>query len=90
VETRKWLLRSTNTGVTAFIDANGRIVKKTSIYDAETLDHEVPMMTGGPTLYVMIGDLVGYLGLFGIVALLVISRRKEEEPPEAAQAAQSE
>lgn len=84
VETRKWLLRSTNTGVTAFIDANGRIIKQTSIYEPEVLDHEVPMMTGGPTLYVMIGDVVGYLGLAGILAMLILSRRREEEAPEVA------
>ena len=57
VETRKWLLRSTNTGVTAFIDANGRIVKQTSIYEPETLLAEVPMLTGGPTPYVWMGKL---------------------------------
>jgi apolipoprotein N-acyltransferase len=76
VETRKWLLRSTNTGVTAFIDANGRVVKQTAIYEPEIIDHEVPMMTDGPTLYVLTGDLVGYLGLLGIAALLLITRRR--------------
>jgi apolipoprotein N-acyltransferase len=57
VETRKWLLRSTNTGVTAFVDANGRVVKSTSIYEPETLLAEVPMLTGGPTPYVWMGKL---------------------------------
>lgn len=57
VETRRWLLRSTNTGVTAFIDANGRLVKQTSIYEPETLIADVPMLTGGPTPYVWMGKL---------------------------------
>jgi apolipoprotein N-acyltransferase len=57
VETRRWLLRSTNTGVTAFVDANGRIVKETSIYNEETLIADVPMLTGGPTPYVWMGKL---------------------------------
>jgi apolipoprotein N-acyltransferase len=75
VETRKWLLRSTNTGVSVFVDATGEIVSQTSIYEAETLAHEVPMMKGGPTLYVMIGDVVGYAGLAGILLLWWLSRR---------------
>lgn len=75
VETRKWLLRSTNTGVSVFVDATGEIVSQTSIYEAETLAHEVPMMKGGPTLYVMIGDVVGYAGLAGILVLWWLSRR---------------
>lgn len=83
VESRKWLLRSTNTGVTAFIDANGRIVSETSIYEPETLSAEVPMMTGGPTPYVMTGDVIGYAGLLGILGLFWASRRRKEEEIEA-------
>ncbi len=83
VETRKWLLRSTNTGVTAFVDANGRIVAQTDIYEPETLVHDVAMMTDGPTIYVMIGDVVGYVGVVGTLVLLLLGwlRRKEEEEP---------
>lgn len=77
VETRKWLLRSTNTGVSAFVDANGRVVAQTSIYDPETLAREVPMMTGGPTLYVMMGDVVGGLSLLLVCLLLGLGLRRE-------------
>jgi apolipoprotein N-acyltransferase len=79
VETRKWLLRSTNTGVSAFVDATGKIVAQTSIYDPEAIAYDVPMMTGPPTLYVRIGDVVGYLGLLGIFVLLGMAWRRKPE-----------
>ncbi len=79
VETRKWLLRSTNTGVSAFIDANGRLREASSIYDAEGISYEVAMMTGGPTLYVMIGDVIGYLAVAMLAGLFVMARRREDE-----------
>ena len=37
METRTWLVRSTNTGVSAYVDAVGRIVGETSLDDAEVL-----------------------------------------------------
>jgi len=80
VETRKWLLRSTNTGISAFIDANGRIVAHTSLDDAEVISHEVPMMSGEETLYVKLGDVLGYLALLGIVLLLVLGRPSPPNP----------
>jgi apolipoprotein N-acyltransferase len=78
VETRKWLVRATNTGVSAFVDATGRIVAQTSIYDPETLVFDVPMMKGPPTLYSRIGDVCGYLSLFFTMALLGVALRKEK------------
>ena len=44
VENRLWMVRSTNTGVSAFVDANGRIVSKTRLTDPEILVEDVPML----------------------------------------------
>ncbi len=82
VETRKWLLRSTNTGVSAFVDATGEIRAQTSIHDAETLAFDVPMMKGPPTLYVRIGDLIGYLALIALAALVALAIKKGRRPSE--------
>ena len=75
VEQRKWLVRSTNTGVSAFVDPNGRIVQKTSIYEPEILRQSVAMMNYGRTVYSYIGDILGWLSVAWILLLLVVRRR---------------
>jgi hypothetical protein len=55
IEHRRWLIRSTNTGVSVYIDAVGRRVKETSLDDAETLIADVPLMEGR-TVYATLGD----------------------------------
>ena len=55
VEYRRWLLRSTNTGISVFIDAVGRRVAETKLTGEETLLHEVPLLEGR-TVYAMLGD----------------------------------
>lgn len=67
VENRLELVRSTNTGISAFIDPTGRLVSATHIEDPETLVGEVPMMPGH-TLYAVIGNLFSW----ALLALLVV------------------
>ncbi|MCO4763271.1 MAG: apolipoprotein N-acyltransferase [Myxococcales bacterium] len=55
VEYRRWLIRSTNTGVSVFIDAMGRRVKETQLTGAETLMADVPLLEG-KTVYAVLGD----------------------------------
>ncbi len=55
IEYRRWLIRSTNTGVSAFIDATGRRVAETSLQDPETLLKAVPLLQG-QTPYARFGD----------------------------------
>jgi apolipoprotein N-acyltransferase len=84
VETRLDMARSVNTGITAFIDAAGRVGKKTESFDpVETpgvpplgLLGEVAMMEGGNTVYAAAGDWLGYGCLLGIVVLLLFPRRR--------------
>lgn len=55
VEYRRWLLRSTNTGISVFIDAVGRRVAETSLDGEEMLLRDVPLLEG-QTLYARLGD----------------------------------
>jgi apolipoprotein N-acyltransferase len=73
VESRVALVRSTNTGVSAFIDPVGRILSQTDIYNAETLLEKIPMMKGGSP-YQKLGDWPAYLCLITIVFLFVRAR----------------
>src|SRR5690606_32311490 len=60
IEHRRWMIRSTSTGISAFIDASGRVVKRSGFETEEILVHDVPMITGGPTIYGRIGDAFGW------------------------------
>ena len=55
VEYRRWLLRSTNTGISVFIDAVGRRVAETKLTGEETLMRDVPLLEGR-TIYALLGD----------------------------------
>ncbi len=70
VEQRKWLIRSTNTGVSAYVDANGRITKQTSLYDPEILIEDVAMMPKGRTVYSYIGDVLGWTSAAWLIFLM--------------------
>lgn len=62
VEHRRMLVRSTNTGISAFIDPAGRTVTRTGTFTEETLVHDVPRMTGS-TVYEHLGDTAGWASL---------------------------
>jgi apolipoprotein N-acyltransferase len=68
VEVRTAMARAVNTGVSAIIDPKGAITAKTYAVDplitptpADTLLAEAPLVEGGKTLYVQVGDVFGYL-----------------------------
>lgn len=60
VENRVSLVRSTNTGISAFIEPTGRLVGATRLEDAETLVADVPMMDS-TTVYGTIGNVFASL-----------------------------
>ena len=75
IEQRTWLVRSTNTGVSCFIDANGRIVKQTSLEDAETLLHDVPMLRATTTLYMQFGEWLRWVLVSCLVVVWFMTRQ---------------
>lgn len=74
VEHRRWLVRSTNTGISAFVDATGKIVEQSPLMEASSLIHDVPMMDG-ETVYTIFGDWFGWLCLILIPLLALSSAR---------------
>ena len=78
VETRSDLVRSVNTGVSAFVDANGRVMSQS--YAVDPHKHPAPMtghldtvvlMEGGHTFYARFGDLFGWLCAIATVLLWI-------------------
>lgn len=76
IETRRALIRSTNTGISAIVDPAGRITERTGQWTRETLISDVPIIqTGETTLYQVTGDLFGWT-LTGVFFFLVISSHR--------------
>ena len=73
VETRRSLLRSTNTGVSAVIDPVGRLVQQSDLERPEVLVATVPRMHGS-TIYAGVGDLFAYAVLLVVGALALVRR----------------
>jgi apolipoprotein N-acyltransferase len=77
VEHRRYLVRSTNTGVSAFVDPVGRILQQTSLDDPEILVADVPLMTER-TLYARFGDIVAWACCgIGLILVLVAGLRRK-------------
>jgi apolipoprotein N-acyltransferase len=70
IETRRSLVRSTNTGISAFIDPLGKIHDPTSLEDAEIRVREVPLLSIN-TLYGFPARLLFWLCNLWVVILLL-------------------
>jgi apolipoprotein N-acyltransferase len=76
IETRRALVRSTNTGISALVDPLGRITSRTGQWTRETLVGEIPLMEHGrSTPYMKAGDVVGWLACAAVALGLVQARR---------------
>jgi apolipoprotein N-acyltransferase len=77
------MVRVANTGISAVIDARGKIVRQTEPFTAETVIADVPLVYA-PTLYGRLGDVFSYL--CALVALagwfLPYVRRRPSGPNE--------
>lgn len=67
IEHRRWLVRTTVTGVSAFIDSTGRVRARSGVFEPATLTMDVPMLAGTRTLYALVGPWPGWLGAAAIV-----------------------
>jgi apolipoprotein N-acyltransferase len=74
VEHRKYVLRATNTGVSAFIDPVGRLADHSEVFRPETVLGTARWMKGGPTGYELFGDVPWWLGAAVTIAMCI--RRK--------------
>jgi apolipoprotein N-acyltransferase len=87
VEMRTDLVRAVNTGVSAYVDATGRVTAKTYAVDpsihprgADTILRRVALLEGGHTVYAKIGDAFGELcGACTVWLWLVLPWRRRRE-----------
>jgi apolipoprotein N-acyltransferase len=75
IEHRRYLIRSTNSGVSAVIDPLGRVVTNSGLLTRENLRADVRMLDED-TVYTMLGDWPGWLSLLAVAWMLI--RRRDE------------
>lgn len=80
IESRRWVARSANTGISAFINQRGDIVKKTKWWTPDALTQEINL-NEDLTFYVKVGDYIAYLASAGtlLFAGLILIRLKKKE-----------
>jgi apolipoprotein N-acyltransferase len=90
VELRVSMVRAVNSGVSALIDPDGRVLQKTYADDpyrhpraADGVVVTAPLMPGAHTVYVAVGNLFAYVCLAGTLAMLVIALRGRRRPHNA-------
>jgi len=82
VENNRWLIRSTNEGITAVIDPAGHIDERLPPYQ-ELVSHMHFGFRSGTTLYTNYGDWFAWACLIAAAIALVLSQRPHYTPPAA-------
>ena len=70
IETRRWIARSANTGISAIIDPSGKVVSHTSWWQPAVLKGKVGL-NDGQTFFVIHGDFIGRLSTLMAVLILL-------------------
>ena len=63
IENRKPVIRAANTGISGFIDSNGRIISKTNLFQMAVLTRDITTDSTG-SFYAKYGDLFLHMGCF--------------------------
>lgn len=80
IEHHRWMIRATSTGISAFIDASGKVLQRLPRDTAGVLVRDVPMLEG-ETLYQRWGDWPGWLSLAALLSGLLASRLRRPRAP---------
>jgi apolipoprotein N-acyltransferase len=79
VETRKYVARSANTGISGFIDAKGNVLDKTKWWEDAALKTTVNL-NPDKTFYAEHGDYIGRIaGIMALINILIYWRKRELE-----------
>lgn len=76
IENRKPIVRAANTGISGFIDSNGKILLQSGLFDRQVLTHTLKT-DSAMTFYTRFGDLFSFFCIVISIVLLgnIVSRR---------------
>ncbi len=72
IENRRWVARSANTGISAFINQRGDVVKQTNWWSPTAIKADINL-NEETTFYTRNGDLIALLGCSGAVFMLLFA-----------------
>jgi apolipoprotein N-acyltransferase len=75
VEHRRWLVRATNSGISAIVDPAGRVVVRTGLFTRENLRGTV-FSRHDRTVYARVGDWPGMVAIVIVGTALIVRRRR--------------
>jgi apolipoprotein N-acyltransferase len=75
IEEGRYLARAANTGISGFVDPYGRVMQRSNMFQSAVLAEDVRFLTGR-TVYVRIGDVVGWLSVAMTLTALLATRGK--------------
>jgi apolipoprotein N-acyltransferase len=76
IEHRRYLIRATNTGVSAFVDPVGRVYAQGPVFAMAKLRAQVGLIRT-VTIYERIGDALGWLAVVGVAWLVWVTRKRK-------------
>ena len=81
IETRRWVARAANTGISAFINQRGDVVQQTQWWTPTAIKQDINL-NDELTVYVKTGDYVAYAGcggslFFALMMLIGLAKRKK-------------
>ena len=80
IETRRTLVRATNTGVTTVINPRGEILASLPVFSSGVLTVDVPLMEG-QTLYVRFGDWFAWMTTLAALIVIILRWRSPQKAP---------
>ncbi len=75
VENGRWVVHAAVSGISAFIDPEGRVVAETGLFEPAILRHRIQVSTGR-TLYTRFGDWAPWAALLLSAGLMLAPRRR--------------
>ena len=74
-ENGRWVVRAANTGISAIIDARGRVRESTPLFEEAVIVADVPVATRAvPTIYARFGDV--FAGICVVTSIVLLGRRE--------------